>query len=78
MTVADGTISVVLTNEMVLDPGKHLGFGKRFGSEPTLVENDAVALGMLEDILKRNAGTACENDLLAIRKSLKAKTPPKK
>lgn len=78
VTVSDGTTSVLLTNEMVLDPGKHLGFGKRFGSEPTLVEDDSIALGMLEDIIKRNANTACENDLLAIRKTLKAKAPPKK
>ena len=78
VTVHDGTTNVVLTNEMVLDPGKHIGFGKRFGSEPTLLDDDAIALGMLEDIIKRNAGTACENDLLAIRKTLKAKSAPKK
>ena len=67
--VADDQSDVVLVNEMVLDPGTHLGFGHRFGAEPTLVEDDALALGMLEDIIKKNS--EAPGDLLAIRKRLK-------
>ena len=67
--VADSKSDVVLKNDMVLDPGTHLGFGHRFGAEPTLVEDDALALTMLEDIIKKNSDAP--GDLLAIRQRLK-------
>ena len=67
--VVDDKSDVVLKNDMVLDPGTHLGFGHRFGPEPTLVEDDALALAMLEDIIKKN--TDAPGELLAIRQRLK-------
>ena len=67
--VADGKSDVILKNDMVLDPGTHLGFGHRFGPEPTLVEDDKLALAMLEDIIKKNS--EAPGDLLAIRERLK-------
>lgn len=69
--VADGNSDVILKHEMVLDPGTHLGFGHRFGPEPTLVEDDKLALAMLEDIIKKNVDHP--GDLLAIRERLKAR-----
>lgn len=67
--VLDGTADVVLANDLVLDPGRHLGFGRRLGPEPTMVEDDAVALTLLEDIIKKNADSP--GALLAIRDRFK-------
>lgn len=67
--VFDGTADVVLANDLVLDPGRHLGFGHRLGPEPTLVEDDAVALALLEDVIKKNADSP--GQLLAIRERFK-------
>jgi hypothetical protein len=67
--VFDGTADVVLANDLVLDPGRHLGFGHRLGPEPTLVEDDAVALALLEDVIKKNADSP--GQLLAIRDRFK-------
>jgi hypothetical protein len=61
---------IVLKNELVIDPGRHTGFGQRLGPEPTLVEDDHVALALLEDILKKNADDATE--LLNLRAKFKA------
>lgn len=72
--VADSAADVVLANELVIEPGRHTGFGVRLGSEPTLVEDDGVIMTLLEDLIKRNSETP--GDLLAIRdrfKSAKAK-----
>jgi len=46
---------IVVANEVVLDPGRHTGFGKHLGPEPTSIEDDSVALALLEDVIKRNA-----------------------
>jgi len=67
--VFDGTADVVLANDMVIVPGRHLGFGQRLGPEPTLVEDDAVALTLLEDIIKKNADSP--GQLLAVRDRFK-------
>jgi hypothetical protein len=67
--VFDGD-DVALKNDLVIDPGRHTGFGHRLGPEPTLVEDDAVALALLEDVIKRNADTA--EALLGIRARFKA------
>lgn len=73
--VSDGKDDVVLANELVLDPGRHLGFGHRLGPEPTNVEDDAVMLTLLEDIIKKNA--AAPGKLIDIRTRFKiaAKLP---
>ncbi len=67
--ILDGTADVVLANDVVLDPGRHLGFGHRLGPEPTLVEDDAVAMTLLEDIIKKNSDSP--GALLAIRERFK-------
>lgn len=65
-----GADDIALKNEMVIDPGRHTGFGHRLGPEPTLVEDDAVALTLLEDIAKKNTDSA--DALLNIRAKFKA------
>jgi hypothetical protein len=70
--VFDGTDDVIVGNELVLDPGRHLGFGHRLGPEPTLVEDDAVIMALLEDLIKRNSENP--GQLLAVRERLKAAT----
>lgn len=68
--IADDKSDVVLTNEMVLLPGQHFGFGVRLSGEPTSVEDDTTILKLLEDVLKKNANDAGE--LLNMRARLKA------
>jgi len=68
--VADGTSDVVLTNAMVMVPGEHFGFGVHLSAEPTLVEDDVAILKMLEDIIKKNAGSS--EELLKMRARFKA------
>jgi hypothetical protein len=68
--VVYGADDIALKNEVVLDPGRHTGFGHRLGPEPTLVEDDAVALVLLEDIAKKNTDAATA--LLNVRARFKA------
>ena len=70
--VAYGKTDVVLQNEIVLDAARHMGYGKRFGAKPTLVDDDAIMITLLEDIMKKNVSQA--DALLPIRRRLKA--PP--
>jgi hypothetical protein len=65
-----GTDDIALKNELVIDPGRHTGFGHRLGPEPTLVEDDAVALSLLEDVIKKNTDGA--EALLNLRARFKA------
>lgn len=51
--VQHGTNDVVLKNEVLLDPVRHLGLGKRFSPEPTLI-NDEMAAAVLEDVMAKN------------------------
>ena len=67
--VADGTGDVVLANPMALVPGEHYGYGVRLSGEPTLVEDDAAILKLLEDAIKKNA--AQSEPLLLLRARLK-------
>ena len=73
--VADGKNDVVLKNEMVMVPGEHFGFGTRLSGEPTLVDDDAAMLKLLEDVTKKNMEVSA--DLLNIRARLKAAMVPK-
>jgi hypothetical protein len=50
---------LVLQNELLLDPPSHMGYGKRFGAEPTIIE-DEVARQLLRDIIERNPGQRAE------------------
>jgi len=74
--VVHGKTEVVLKDEVVLDAARHMGHGKRFGAAPTLVDDDAIVITLLEDIMKKNAAQG--DALMPIRMKLKAPTKPKK
>ena len=44
---------VMLENEMVITPATHMGYGKRFAAEPTIID-DEHAQQLLTDIAKKN------------------------
>ena len=62
--VIDDEDDVVLEHELLIDPPTHMGYGKRFSAEPTLIADD-VARQLLDDIIARNPDQRVE--LLAIR-----------
>ena len=51
--VMDGKADVMLENEMVISPPSHMGHGKRFSPEPTIID-DEPAQQLLKDIAKKN------------------------
>jgi hypothetical protein len=51
--VMHGKADVMLENEMVISPPSHMGHGKRFSPEPTLID-DEPAQQLLKDIAKKN------------------------
>jgi len=65
--VQGGGKDLVLPNPLLLEPGKHMGHGKRFSAEPTLVD-DEIALVILGDVLARNP--RLRDDLKAVRDSI--------
>ena len=67
--VSDGESDVVVDNELVLEPGRHMGYGVRLGPEPTMIEDDTVIKTLLEDLIKKNS--AKPGDLLKIRDRFK-------
>jgi len=73
--VADGTDDVVLVNELPLVPGEHFGFGTKLSGEPTIVDDNIAILKLLEDVIKKNHGTA--ETLLMIRTRFKSSTHQK-
>src|SRR5438105_15314505 len=64
--VQQGKRDVVLKNELLLDPSRHMGHGKRFGAEPTVIP-DEIAAVLLEDIMAKNPDQ--KNEIAAIRAS---------
>ena len=68
--VQDDQSDVVLQNELVLVPGEHFGFGTHLSGEPTIINDDDVALKLLEDIIKKNRDNS--EELLLVRTRLKA------
>jgi hypothetical protein len=48
-----GGDDIVLRHEVVLEPGRHMGFGQRLSPEPTEI-GDEVALALLDDMIARN------------------------
>jgi hypothetical protein len=62
--VMHGKSDVMLENEMVISPALHMGHGKRFSPEPTLID-DEPAQQLLKDIAKKNPNQRAE--LKAIR-----------
>ena len=51
--VMDDQADIVLQHELLIDAPSHMGYGKRFGAEPTIIEDDA-AQRLLDDIIARN------------------------
>jgi hypothetical protein len=62
--VMHGKSDVMLENEMVISPPSHMGHGKRFAPEPTVID-DEPAQQLLKDIAKKNPNQRAE--LKAIR-----------
>jgi hypothetical protein len=62
--VLDDDADIVLRHELLLDPPRHMGFGKRFSAEPTVIE-DETARVLLDDIIARNPEQRAE--LAALR-----------
>jgi hypothetical protein len=51
--VQSGKNDIPLKNEVLLDPPTHMGYGKRFGPEPTVIDDEAMS-ALLGDIMARN------------------------
>ena len=51
--VQDAQEDIVLMHEVLLDPLSHLGFGKRFSPEPTVLDDDQMR-HIIEDVIKQN------------------------
>jgi len=51
--VQSGKNDIVLQHEVLLDPPTHMGYGKRFGPEPTVIDDEAMAT-LLADIMAKN------------------------
>ena len=64
--VQRGADDVVLEHEVLIDPPTHMGYGKRFSHEPTLVDDEAMAT-LLADIIAKNPGQ--RNELTRLRGS---------
>jgi len=62
--VLDDAADVVLQHPVLLDQTRHMGYGKRFGAEPTIIESE-VARVLLEDLIEANPGQRAE--LIALR-----------
>jgi hypothetical protein len=62
--VMDAKADVMLENEMVITPASHMGYGKRFSAEATIID-DEPAQQLLKDIAKKNPNQRAE--LKAIR-----------
>jgi len=64
--VQRGKDDVVLKHELLLDPARHMGAGKRFSPEPTMLDDEMMAT-LLGDILAKNPEQ--RNELSKIRSS---------
>jgi hypothetical protein len=50
---------VVLQNEVLIEPGRHMGYGQRFSPEPTEI-GDEVARMLMDDIIAHNPDQRAE------------------
>ena len=73
--VQQGANDVVLENDFLLDPPTHMGYGKRFGAEPTIVDDDEIMARLLADIMARNPGQ--RNELARVRSSFSVTGRPR-
>jgi hypothetical protein len=62
--VQDDQADIVLDHPLLLEPSRHMGYGKRFSAEPTMIGDD-VARVLIEDIIERNPEQRAE--LIALR-----------
>jgi hypothetical protein len=62
--VKDDEADLVIPHPVLLEPAKHMGHGKRFSPEPTVVDTE-MALTILGDILAKNPDL--RNELAAMR-----------
>ena len=62
--VLDDEADLVLQHPVLIDETRHLGYGKRFGAEPTIIQ-DETARVLLEDLIERNPEQRAE--LIALR-----------
>jgi hypothetical protein len=51
--VQEGANDVVLQNEVLIDPARHMGYGNRFSPEPTQIESELMAT-LMADIMAKN------------------------
>ena len=65
--VMDDKSDVMLGNELLIDPPSHMGYGKRFSAEPTVIEDDAAKM-LLNAIIEKNPDQRAE--LTAIRERM--------
>jgi hypothetical protein len=61
-----GSNDVVLGNELLIDPATHMGYGKRFSPEPTIIDDELMG-ALLGDIMSKNPEQ--RNELAKIRSS---------
>ena len=64
--VQHGKDDVVLKNELRLDPERHMGVGKRFSAEATMLDDEMMAT-LLGDVMEKNPEQ--RNELARIRSS---------
>lgn len=54
----DAVSDIVVKEPVVIQAGRHIGFGVRLAPEPTLVDDDTVVLTLLEDLIRANPDSA--------------------
>lgn len=54
-----GDADVALRNEVLIEPGRHMGYGQRFSPEPTEI-GDEVARMLVDDIIAQNPDQRAE------------------
>jgi len=64
--VQQGGSDIVLQHEVLLDPSRHMGYGKRFSPEPTLVDDEIMGT-LMGDIMASNTGQ--QKELTKMRSS---------
>lgn len=64
--VQQGKQDVVLKHELLLDPSRHMGYGKRFSPEPTIVDDEIMGT-LMGDIMATNPEQ--KNELAKVRSS---------
>ncbi len=57
--VMDDKADVMLANELLIDAPSHMGYGKRFSPEPTIIADDT-AKQLLNDIIEKNPDQRAE------------------